>query len=74
MADTDTLVLRELDKIHKSIDKLDQTLQSHNGRLRKVEEAQAFLRGAKEAVGWRVPLFSTITSGLIVGGVLKFWG
>jgi hypothetical protein len=65
------MILREVDKlgtqIIKSIDGMNSTLKEHNGRLRKVEEAHAFLQGAKDALGWRIPLMISIVSGIVVG-------
>jgi len=70
-ADQTDMIIREMDKLGTQllarIDRVDATLTTHNGRLRKVEEAHAFLAGAKDAIGWRLPLISSVLSGVVVG-------
>lgn len=68
-------ILRELDQVHKGIDrinerldanveKIDEEMDGFDSRLRGVEALHERIRGAKEAMGWKVPLGIAITSGL----------
>lgn len=77
MTDTQAqMILRELDKLSATVDKglsqVSRVLNTHDERLSKVEQFHCFLKGARDAMGWRIPLGIAVTAGITVGVIMEF--